>query len=81
MVAVAHKFGPSKIKKTKDRNGVLVGSQLKNCALWRSFLILIVSCSHGFLDVESWIYFLARIEDVVWIEKGFGLFEEFEHFL
>ena len=37
MVADAHKFGPSYIKKTKERKGVLVGSQLKNCALGAVF--------------------------------------------
>ena len=29
--------------------------------------------------VEARIYFLAWIKDIVWVEKVFGFFEDFEH--
>lgn len=36
---------------------------------------------HRCLYIKPWVDLLAGIKDVVWIEDGFGLFEEFKDML
>ncbi len=40
--------------------------------------VRLVCMSNRVFDIESRIYLLARIEDVVWVKDSFGVFEEFE---
>ncbi len=43
--------------------------------------LALVARSHCCLDVVTWVYFLARIEDVVRVADVLGLFEDLKHFL